>query len=71
MPIEYFFVLVCFPFPCHPYGSRTFRFKIYGERKMVDDWLIVVGLVTSPLNHSQVAADALSCSSTVKELALF
>lgn len=38
---------------------------------MVDDWLIMVGLVTSPLNHSQVVADALGCSSTVKELALF
>lgn len=71
MPIEYFFVFVYFPFPCHPYRSRTFRFKIYGERKMVDDWLIVVGLVTAPLNYSQVAADALSCSSTVRELALF
>ena len=38
---------------------------------MVDDWLIVVSLVTSLLNHSQVTADTLSCSSTVKELALF
>jgi len=38
---------------------------------MVDEWLIVIGLVTPPLNHSQAAADALSCSSTVKELALF
>ena len=37
----------------------------------LDDWLIMTGLVTSPSNHSQAAADALSCSSTVKELALF
>lgn len=37
----------------------------------LDDLLIVIGLVTSPLNHSQAAADALSCSSTVKELDLF
>jgi hypothetical protein len=66
MPIEYFLVLVCFPFL-----ATLTEVARFASKYMVDDWLIVVGLVTSPLNHSQVAADALSCSSTVKELALF